>query len=78
MTRPCCKSLARVLREEGWRVNSFASAEAFLTRPDPRSRGCIVLDVTMPGLDGLELQRRLRRPASRCRSSSSADTATFP
>ncbi len=54
-----CKSLARVLREEGWRVDSFASAEAFLTRPDPRSRGCIVLDVTMPGLDGLELQRRL-------------------
>ncbi|MEJ8855820.1 response regulator [Variovorax robiniae] len=54
-----CKSLARVLRGEGWRVDSFASAEAFLTRPDPHSRGCIVLDVTMPGLDGLELQRRL-------------------
>jgi len=53
------KSLTRVLREEGWHVNSFESAEAFLTRPDPRSRGCIVLDVTMPGLDGLELQRRL-------------------
>jgi len=54
-----CKSLSRVLRSEGWRVDSFASAEAFLTRPEPRARGCLVLDVTMPGLDGLELQRRL-------------------
>ncbi|MEJ8847266.1 response regulator transcription factor [Variovorax rhizosphaerae] len=54
-----CKSLTRVLRGEGWRVHSFTSAEAFLTRPDPRTRGCLVLDVTMPGLDGLELQHRL-------------------
>jgi FixJ family two-component response regulator len=53
------KALSRVLREEGWRVETFESAEAFLARPDPRTEGCLVLDVTMPGLDGLELQRRL-------------------
>jgi FixJ family two-component response regulator len=53
------KALSRVLREGGWRVETFESAEAFLTRQDPKAEGCLVLDVTMPGLDGLELQRRL-------------------
>ena len=53
------KALSRVLREEGWSVETFESAEAFLARRDPNADGCLVLDVTMPGLDGLELQRRL-------------------
>ena len=53
------KSLSRVLREGGWSVETFESAEAYLSRPDPRQGGCLVLDVTMPGLDGLQLQRRL-------------------
>ncbi len=53
------KALSRVLREDGWRVETFESAEAFLARPDLSSLGCVVLDVTMPGLDGLELQRKL-------------------
>jgi len=54
-----CKALSRVLREEGWNVETFESAEAFLAREDGQRPGCLVLDVTMPGLDGLELQRRL-------------------
>jgi FixJ family two-component response regulator len=53
------KALSRVLREVGWNVETFESAEAFLQRADRQARGCLVLDVTMPGLDGLELQRRL-------------------
>jgi FixJ family two-component response regulator len=53
------KALSRVLREDGWRVETFESAEAFLARSALDSPGCLVLDVTMPGLDGLELQRRL-------------------
>ncbi|QKS27525.1 MAG: Response regulator protein TodT [Accumulibacter sp.] len=53
------RSLSRVLREEGFEVRGYESAEAFLARPDTTARGCIVLDVTMPGLDGLALQRRL-------------------
>jgi FixJ family two-component response regulator len=53
------RSLSRVLREEGFDVRGYESAEAFLARPDTTARGCLVLDVTMPGLDGLELQRRL-------------------
>ena len=52
--------LGRVLREAGWAVETFDSAEAFLARPRPERYGCLVLDVSMPGLDGLELQRRLR------------------
>jgi FixJ family two-component response regulator len=53
------KALSRVLRNEGWNVETFLSAEAFLARYDGTALGCLVLDVTMPGLDGLELQRRL-------------------
>jgi FixJ family two-component response regulator len=48
-----------MLRAEGWSVETFDSADAFLARPDHTGDGCLVLDVTMPGLDGLELQRRL-------------------
>jgi FixJ family two-component response regulator len=54
------RSLARVLNDEGFSVEEFDSAEAFLARTEPPVEGCIVLDVTMPGLDGLELQARLR------------------
>jgi FixJ family two-component response regulator len=53
------KALSRVLRGEGWSVEAFESAEAFLARSAHTVEGCLVLDVTMPGLDGLELQRRL-------------------
>src|SRR5262249_46535837 len=59
------KALSRVLREEGWQVETFESAEAFLARSDPDAEGCLVLDVTMPGLDGLELQRRLTSAGAR-------------
>lgn len=58
------KALSRVLRGEGWRVETFESAEAFLARRDPQAQGCLVLDVTLPGLDGLELQRRLAEAAN--------------
>ena len=53
------KALSRVLREDGWGVETFESAEAFLARRNRSTDGCVVLDVTMPGLDGLELQQRL-------------------
>jgi len=54
------RALTRVLRLEGFAVEAFASAEAFLSRPDRSSDGgCLVLDVTMPGLGGLDLQTRL-------------------
>jgi FixJ family two-component response regulator len=53
------KALSRVLREEGWVVETFGSAEAFLARPERPAAGCLVLDVSMPGLDGIALQHQL-------------------
>jgi FixJ family two-component response regulator len=54
------RALSRVLGEAGWQVETFESAEAFLAQPDRKAADCLVLDVTMPGMDGLALQRRLR------------------
>jgi FixJ family two-component response regulator len=50
---------SRLLRAEGLETATFGSAEAFLARHDPKQHGCLVLDVSLPGLDGLALQRRL-------------------
>ncbi len=60
-------SLRFLLESSGQRVECFDSAEAFLNGPDLRRPGCIVLDVRMPGMSGIELlemlsQRRLRPP----------------
>ena len=53
------RALARMLREHGFRTAVFGSAEAFLAQRDDSAPGCLVLDVNLPGLDGLALQRRL-------------------
>ena len=58
------KSLARLLRSEYWRVETFESAESFLGGWKATAPGCVVLDVDLPGLDGLELQRRLSEAGS--------------
>jgi FixJ family two-component response regulator len=62
---PVAKALARLLREHGLRAVVHESAEAFLAQRDARAPGCLVLDVNLPGLDGLALQRQLaeRGPA---------------
>ena len=53
------ESLELLIKSAGWRAETFASAQAFLSRPRPAVPCCLVLDVTMPGLNGLELQQRL-------------------
>ncbi len=53
------KALSRQLRSHGWRVQTFESAEAFLERRAPQATACLVLDVSLPGLDGIELQQHL-------------------
>lgn len=53
------RALVRLLREEGWQARSFESAEAFLADDDAALTQCLLLDVQLPGLDGLALQRRL-------------------
>ncbi len=54
-----CRSLSRLLAAAGYRVRAFASAEGFLAERDSEAPGCLVLDVCLPGLDGMELQRSL-------------------
>ncbi|RZL95338.1 MAG: response regulator transcription factor [Variovorax sp.] len=53
------KSFSRLLRSLGWQAETYGSPEEFLRQYDPAAPGCLVLDVAMPGVDGLELQRRL-------------------
>jgi RNA polymerase sigma factor (sigma-70 family) len=55
------KALARLLRSAGQRAETFASAEEFLNREHYNGPGCLVLDVYLPGLTGLDLQEALAR-----------------
>ena len=50
-------SLGNLLRSVGLRVQEFPSAAAFLGSQDVRETACLILDVRMPGMNGLELQR---------------------
>lgn len=53
------RSLARFLKAMGYGVETVASSEEFLHRISVVTPSCIILDVSLPGLDGLELQQRL-------------------
>jgi FixJ family two-component response regulator len=53
-----------LLRSVGYEVRTFASAELFLKSGALRETECLVLDIRMPGIDGLELQRRLNEAES--------------
>jgi two-component system, LuxR family, response regulator FixJ len=54
-------SLTLLIESTGQTVKSFASAEAFLTHYNPEQPGCLLLDVRMPSMSGLELQDELLR-----------------
>ena len=53
------RSLQRLLRSAGWATETYDSAEEFLRVRDPAAAGCVILDLAMPDIDGLEVQRRL-------------------
>jgi FixJ family two-component response regulator len=53
------KSLELLIDSAGWQPESFASAQEFLHRPRVVAPSCLVLDMSLPDLDGLELQKRL-------------------
>jgi RNA polymerase sigma factor (sigma-70 family) len=53
------RALQRLARSVGLNVEAFSSAQEFLDRYDPSRPGCLVLDVRMPGLSGLDLQDEL-------------------
>lgn len=53
------KSLSRLMRSARLAASTFSSPQEFLDRHDPQVPGCLILDVAMPGLDGLQLQQAL-------------------
>jgi FixJ family two-component response regulator len=53
------EGLERLLRAAGWRVETFASAQEFLDHRKENIPSCLVLDVRLPGLSGLDLQKRI-------------------
>jgi FixJ family two-component response regulator len=53
------ESLELLIRSEGWQPETFESAQEFLARPRALVPSCLVLDVSLPGLNGLELQKRI-------------------
>ena len=59
------RSLDRLLQARGFEVHTYSSPQAFLEQRHPDAPGCIVMDLSMPGLSGLELQQALVRAADR-------------
>lgn len=55
------KGLARLMRASGYSPRVFASSESFLDKVRNESSGCILLDITMPHLSGLQVQQRLKQ-----------------
>ena len=55
------RSLSRLLQAAGYRVAVFESAEGFLKDHNADTPGCLVLDICLPGLSGMELQHQLQQ-----------------
>ena len=53
------ESLELLVRNENWKPEAFASAQEFLNHPRKSAPSCLVLDLSLPGLNGLELQKQL-------------------
>ena len=53
------ESVELLIRSEGWLAETFGSAQEFLDRPRALVPSCLVLDFSLPGLNGLELQKRV-------------------
>lgn len=54
-------ALSLLVESEGYRVETYASADAFLAACEPGRRGCVVIDLRMPGMDGIQLQEEMAR-----------------
>lgn len=61
-------SLQALLMSAGWSAQTFASGDEFLAAFDASSRGCLLLDLRLPGINGIELQKRLTDQGSKLRT----------
>jgi DNA-binding NtrC family response regulator len=57
----CRESVEGLLRTDGFHVDSFESAERFLGRPRPEPPACLIVDLVLPGMSGLDLHQELAR-----------------
>jgi len=55
------KGIGRLLEANGFETQLFSSAEAYKEHPEARDAACLILDIHMPGMSGIELQRELLR-----------------
>ena len=55
------EGVARLIRSVGWTTKTFASGEEFLSAPRPKTPSCLVLDVSLPGLNGFDVQQELAK-----------------
>ncbi len=53
------EGLQSLLRSAGWRVETYSTAQEFLSRPRVETPSCLILDLQLPGLSGLDLQKRM-------------------
>jgi FixJ family two-component response regulator len=60
------RALGRWLRAAGFEPSGFDSAESFLSDPSRKSFDCLLIDIQLTGISGLELQRRLQAEGSTC------------
>src|SRR5208337_5185374 len=58
------EGVARLIRSAGLMTKTFASGEEFLAAPRPKIPSCLVLDVNLPGVNGLDLQQELEKSGS--------------
>jgi len=54
-----CRSTVRLIQSAGYKVKAFTSGHEFLKQPPPEEPACLVLDLRMPGLSGIDVQRGL-------------------
>jgi len=59
------KAMERLMRSADYRAETFSSAEDFLNRARHEDGGCLILDIRMPGMSGLDLQRELAARGSK-------------
>jgi FixJ family two-component response regulator len=59
------RALGRLLRRAGFEPHAFVSAESFLSDPSRRTFGCLLLDIQLTGMSGIELRQQLQAEGSR-------------